>query len=106
MYTGDIISKLNKHVMRFGNCDYYVKQHVEDAINTLGNECVRWSIEDFEQVAENKEGNDWEEWYDKNRFEEALHAMINKHDATLGINWETVDYYLEEYCRKKNPPIK
>jgi hypothetical protein len=28
--------------------------------------------------------------------------MIKDHDASLGINWETVDYYYKDYGTKIN----
>ena len=105
MYIGDIISRLNKHVIRISNNDYYTIRHVQDELEALSNECIRWSEEDFEHQARLKKGQEWEEWYDKTRFEEALHSMVNKHDANRGICWDTVNHYLEEYCRKKNDPI-
>jgi hypothetical protein len=36
--------------------------------------------------------------YDRTKFELALSNMVRKHDATLGITWDTIDYYLDEYC--------
>lgn len=105
MYINDIISKLNQNVIRIGNCDYYVKSKVEDELNNLANECVRWSVDDFKQQAILNKGEDWKEWYDEELFEEALHAMTSKHDASIGINWDVVDCYLEEYCWRKKESI-
>lgn len=106
MYIYDIVDKLNKHVVRMSNIDYYPAQSVKNELELLAKECVRWSIEDFKYAAKLKRGEDWEEWYDKNRFDEALNNMINKHDCSYGITWNTVEYYLNEYCRLKDDPIK
>jgi len=38
--------------------------------------------------------------YDPDKFENALYEMMRRHDATIGITWDTVDYYLDEYCLK------
>ena len=106
MHVDDIISALNKQVIRVSNVDYYstvkVKQYLED----LSKECIRWSTDDFKNIAIQKKGEDWQDWYDEDLFESALHSMIARHNAMAGINWETVDYYLELYCRKKYDPIK
>jgi len=38
----------------------------------------------------------------KNEFEqykrESVKMMIHKHDATLGISWDTIDIYVYNYC--------
>jgi hypothetical protein len=54
-------------------------------------ESVKWSVEDFT-------------WYEHDTYtineeqaQEALERMIYKHDAELGINWTTIEYYIEEY---------
>jgi hypothetical protein len=105
MYIKDIISRLNKHVIRIANTNYYIASKVEDELNDIACRAVSWHVDDFINQAQLAEGEDWEEWYDKDEFERALCLMIEKHDASIGINWDTVDYYLETYCRKKYPPI-
>ena len=64
-------------------------------VNTMG-----WSVEDFEHRAEELEQYMTETLYDRDKFEEALHCMIDNHDASLGINWDTVDYWLSYMCIK------
>lgn len=60
---------------------------------------IKWSVEDFESVAaEIEEGKG--EIYDRNKFCKVLQIMINKHDAEIGINWDTISFYLKEYCLK------
>ena len=55
---------------------------------------------DFECRAEGLEEGNWEKVYDKTKFQAALDRMIDQHDATIGITWDTIDYYLDEYCKK------
>lgn len=62
---------------------------------------ITWSTEDFKSYAYNLRGDSWEEYYDESKFAEALDKMINKHDAEVGITWETVAYYLDDMCLKK-----
>lgn len=70
---------------------------------------ITWTVEDFEGHAENSleylqirnpELTDWRQVYDETKFPDALHHMINNHDASLGITWDTIDYYLDEFCKK------
>lgn len=61
---------------------------------------ITWEVADFEDRAEQKYSNTWEENYDKNKFQAVLEKMINNHDTECGITWVTVDYYLDEYCKK------
>ena len=60
---------------------------------------ISWDVADFEGRALEKKGNEWEKYYDKSKFEDALERMISKHDAELGITWITIDFYLDEYCK-------
>ena len=39
--------------------------------------------------------------YDPETFEDTLHNMIYRHDASIGITWDTIDYYLDVYCKIK-----
>jgi len=59
-----------------------------------------WSVEDFEQraaeIEEDIEGG--KSLYDTNKFEDALHCMVSNHDASLGISWDTIDFWLDEMC--------
>ena len=65
---------------------------------TKGMSYIGWSVEDFKHQASNQEDPSI---YDKTKFKYALDTMINKHDASIGITWETVDYYLNEHCIKE-----
>ena len=66
-----------------------------------------WGVGDFEDRAldlegsgddDHKEDGDPKPRFDRSKFPEALHQMDHDHDANNGITWETIDYYLEEYC--------
>ena len=62
---------------------------------------LTWSVEDFEAEAEILVGENWKDIYDVSKFEYALFEMIDNHDAEWGINWSSIAFYLNEYCRKK-----
>lgn len=85
-------------------------------IEELKRTSVSWSIEDFSWQALVKENippgmvkdlsniaevNRHLNTYDAEKFEYALERMIDKHDATIGITWDTIDCYLDEYCRRE-----
>ena len=101
MYVEDLISKLNKKIVRFGNIDYYPAITVQDLLRDKAKECISWSVEDFECMARQNCYDDdmWSEYYNKDMFQTALEEMISHHDASIGITWDTIDHYLETYCR-------
>jgi hypothetical protein len=103
MYIEDLINKLNKKIVRFNNTDYYPAITVQDLLRKKAKECISWSEEDFEgQAIQNCNGaDDWDLYYNKDMFIIALHEMISKHDASIGITWDTIDYYLDTYCKIK-----
>ena len=43
------------------------------------------------------EHHDGEQVYDRDKFQYALNRMIDKHDASIGINWDTIQAYLDAY---------
>lgn len=61
---------------------------------------ISWNVLDFEGRATHfqKEFPEKNYIFDENKFEDALQKMIKDHDATVGITWDTVDFYLKEYC--------
>jgi len=61
---------------------------------------IIWAVEDFESRAEDMEGENWREIYDEDKFENALTSMIHDHDCNYGITWDSVDHYLNSYCKK------
>lgn len=66
-----------------------------------GTNCITWSIEDFEMTAYRLKGNNWKDYYNQEQFQATLDKMIDKHDAQWGINWDIIEYYLNEYCKIK-----
>ncbi len=68
----------------------------------LNKHSIIWSVEDFEHQAIEREKrlikNDVSIKYDRTKFLKALEKMIEKHDACIGICWDTIDCYLDEYC--------
>ena len=69
----------------------------------ISRKSIQWSIEDFQETARQIEENrNMPNIYDSTEFQNALERMIEKHDAEIGITWETVRYYLDEYCLKNN----
>jgi hypothetical protein len=73
---------------------------LEEEFEQYKKHSISWSIEDFETQAANRCDGEWKNVYDETKFEETLENMIRHHDAIIGITWDTIDYYLEEYCRK------
>lgn len=59
---------------------------------------VSWSVEDFEGRADDIEEEGGFILFDRDKFKDALYQMIYKHDASIGISWETIDFYLSELC--------
>lgn len=64
----------------------------------IDKETIHWIVLDFEFEAQD---TGYYEKYDSKKFQEALELMIYKHDATAGINLDTIRTYLDEYCLKK-----
>jgi len=70
----------------------------------LNKTTISWGVDDFESRAIEKE-----EWksendeiptlYDRSKFQENLERMIHEHDCNVGISWDTIDVYLETYCK-------
>lgn len=66
----------------------------------LMSECIHWTKDDFVQGATDIEGDNWKNVYDVSKFQDTLELMIRKADAEIGVTWETVRTYLNEYCLK------
>ena len=59
---------------------------------------VFWHVDDFEMTAIDLETGSNTKFYDRTKFKKALTDMIKKHDASEGISWAVIRYYLDEYC--------
>ena len=62
---------------------------------------VLWHIDDFEQQAQVAEEPTGLMLFDRTKFQEVLESMIQHHDCNIGITWDTIDFYLDEYCLLK-----
>lgn len=92
----------------------YNEIHLKDNINLRiynDNEegLISWNVIDFKGSATNYIDNKFSELsqkerdikyyeiFDESKFPDALEKMISKVDHSIGITWDTVDYYLHEY---------
>jgi hypothetical protein len=112
---------IEKKIRDFRDSEKYMTQRIYnfldliiDDVNQLSKESVTWSFTDFLYRALEKEeykgvvyeltideAADILQKYDLHKFQAGLERMIDKHDATIGITWDTIDFYLDEYCLKK-----
>ena len=63
---------------------------------------IAWHNEDMEELADHYEANaDPSESvkYDRSRIPFAMMEMMHNHDASMGISYDTLEFYLDEYCR-------
>jgi len=64
---------------------------------------IWWSVDDFEHRAWTIEADNPETapLFDRSKFTEALECMCHDagEDPDYGITWDTVDQYLEHFCR-------
>lgn len=58
---------------------------------------IKWSTEDVLTQAENLDIKLTEEQAD-----EILESLQDNHDATIGINWDVITCYIEDYIENKN----
>lgn len=84
-----------------------------DLLNDIESRSITWDVVDFEQRA--REIEEWEfdknfddmdvevpeefMLYDRSKFSEALVIMMKEHDCNNGITWDTVEYWLNEFCK-------
>ncbi len=78
-----------------------LQKFVEDSKDYY-NRSVSWNIADFEWRANQLVDGDWKKVYNEEEFGTALYSMMENHDATVGITWDTIDHYLDEYCKHEN----
>ena len=103
MYLEDYKQKLERQRIRIANTDYYPADKVNDILEMIANSSVRWDEEDFQHAAIQKTNEtEWQVYYNKEAFSTALYEMVHRHDASIGITWDTVYYYLDEYCKIKD----
>lgn len=54
-------------------------------------ESIKWSVEDFTDY------DHFTHTITKEQSQHALETMIENHDASIGISWNTIEYYIEIY---------
>ncbi|PVV50455.1 hypothetical protein [Chryseobacterium sp. HMWF035] len=62
---------------------------------------VIWKEEHFEQKAKELEKIAGYLLFERGNFMKALYQMIANHNRSEGISWNTVEYYLHEFCLKE-----
>ncbi len=96
MYTGDYERRL-EDASKNGKVPLSLALKIVEEMS-VGS--IQWSVEDFEMKAWDICGDDWENVYDKNKFQAVLVEMIDNHDCNNGVTWDDIEYYLNEYCKK------
>lgn len=80
-------------------------QH-EELIDRIANleTAVIWKVEHFEEKAKEIEKDKMakHELFNRSAFEFALCKMIKNHIRSEGISWDTVEFYLNEFCLNKS----
>jgi hypothetical protein len=95
----DFRNKLESFIMLYCPIESKDGDRILSDFDELMNQSITsWCVEDLEFRARETYGDEWEKYYDKSKFQENLEYMIKKHDASIGINWNTIDVYLEN-CR-------
>lgn len=61
---------------------------------------ISWSVEDLKYQAEQLKSFSPDLDFDESKFQEILEMLIHKHDAGIGINWDVIQIYLMEHCKK------
>jgi len=87
-----------------GQAEDYEKLHhayikLQGDFEEYKNESIKWSVEDFTSL----EVKGWT--ITDEQAKNALDAMIKGHDCTIGITWETVECYYQDYGTKLTPTI-
>ena len=85
-----------KQLMKSPNMSSRLRYKLRDAIDPEVY-IVSWCIEDMEHLAKENE-EDGEVLYNRDMFPFALERAMETHDAAYGISWETLAFYLDEYC--------
>ena len=75
-----------------------LKKKVRDLEEQLARS-VTWDVDDFVMRAKyHEKANERGAIFDYTKMDEALKTMISKHDASIGICWDVVDFWLYEIC--------
>jgi hypothetical protein len=63
---------------------------------------IAWHNSDMEALADSFEDSSCDGYkvnYNRDLIPLAMEAMIDNYDCSVGISYDTLEYYLEEYCR-------
>ena len=73
-----------------------LKHSLKDDADDMPIAWAIWQVEDVEYWAEEREME-----VSKEGAAKILGAMNDNHDATNGMNWDTIDYWLDEFAHKE-----
>lgn len=78
------------------------------AYNKTNSISLKWCVDDVQnQLNELKESDWFEKKYGENvklthdECMEILNAILFGHDASIGVNWDTIEYYIGEYLDER-----
>ena len=74
-----------------------------DGFNSENSICLIWCIDDIKITMQNRENPIG--ITDKECMG-ILTAMERNHDASLGVNWDTINYYLDNFIEEKESEEK
>lgn len=63
---------------------------------------IIWKEQHFEEKARELEEKAGYSLFDRDKFTSALYKMIADHDRQKGISWDTVEYYLHQFCKNNS----
>ena len=86
----DGITKSPEAAEDIGLIQKALKEYWQDKI------AVVWTVEDIEEIAIDDGLK-----ISQKQAVEVLEQILDKHDATVGINWDTIRYALDKYLRSK-----
>ena len=72
--------------------------YLEDDQNTL---TIKWGIEDIKLHLEDQE-REFDPPLTDEDYREILNAMKSNHDCNVGINWEVIDVYVDNYIYSRS----
>ena len=70
----------------------------DDPIDDDGNISIKWGREDVRGVADKDFPDDN---LTDDEVDSVLYYMYNKHDASLGVNWDTIDFWISEVISER-----
>lgn len=92
-----VLVSQNMETSVFPNLEH---QEIIERISNLET-AVIWKEEHFEQKAKELEEIAGRALFERKNILKALYEMIRNHNREEGINWDTVSYYLHEFCTKE-----